>query len=75
MFSGIFRSRQAALGETYPESRSEVGTGVLLLPGDEFLAVDLGEGAVRSLLGNVGGKLNIGIVKSADGSPGHHNDL
>ena len=65
----------AALVEENPASRSEIRRGVLLRPGDDPAPpAELDEAEFRELQASEGGKVNIGVAKSADGSPGHHSD-
>ena len=65
----------AALVEENPASRSEIRRGVLLRLGDDPAPpAELHEPEFRELQASEGGKANIGVAKSADGSPGHHSD-
>ena len=65
----------AALVADSPASRSEIRTGVLLRLGDDPApSAELDEAGLRELQANDGGKVNIGVAKSADGSPGNHSD-
>ena len=64
-----------ALVEDNPASRSEIRRGVLLRAGDDPAPrAELDEAEFRELQASEGGKVNIGVAKSADGSPGHHSD-
>ena len=64
----VDQAAEAALVEDNPASRSEIRTGVLLLPGDDPApAEELAAPEAREGQASEGGKVNIGVAKGADG--------